>query len=79
MVDGYLTPEAAATALYVVAEMTPKGAEALFKREADPTLSAKGRLPRPDAVGGLAAPARAAPGRHSTKTRRRASGAGRHG
>lgn len=48
MVDGYLTPEAAATALYVVAEMTPKGAEALFKRIGNmtPSKSTLDRLPK---------------------------------
>lgn len=32
LVEGHLTPLAAATALYLVAEMTPKGAEALLQR-----------------------------------------------
>lgn len=48
VVDGYLTSEAAATALYVVAELTPKGAEALFKRIGNmtPSKSTLDRLPK---------------------------------
>jgi len=48
MVDGYLTPEAAATALYVVTEMTPKGAEALLARIGNmtPSKSTLDRLPK---------------------------------
>ncbi len=71
MVDGYLTPEAAATALYVVAEMTPKGAEALFKRIGNTTPS-KSTLDRVSMSVAIVS-------RPGTKTRRRASGAGRRG
>ena len=39
LVEGHLTPQAAATALYLVAEMTPKGAEALLKRVGTMTAS----------------------------------------
>lgn len=48
IVNGHLTPEAAALALYVVTELTPKGAEALFKRIGNmtPSKSTLDRLPK---------------------------------
>jgi hypothetical protein len=39
MVEGHLTPHAAATAVYLVAELTPKGAEALLERIGTMTAS----------------------------------------
>lgn len=46
IVDGFMTPEAAALALYVVAELTPRSAEQLFKRvgNMNPSKSTLGRL-----------------------------------
>jgi hypothetical protein len=46
IVDGFLTPEAAALALYVVTELTPNSAEALLKRVGNmtPSKSTLGRL-----------------------------------
>lgn len=48
IVDGYLTPVAANLALYVVTELTPGGAEELFKRIGNmaPSKSTLDRLPK---------------------------------
>jgi hypothetical protein len=48
IVDGYLTPTAANLALYVVTELTPSGAAALFKRigNMQPSKSTLDRLPK---------------------------------
>ena len=50
IVEGHLTPHAAATAMYLVSELTPKGAEALLERIGTMTVS-KSTLHRlPNAV-----------------------------